>query len=99
MSNRKKAVYTTATPRLFAKFFMQENFEKISSKLDLYEKCHGYKDSVSVEFYAHSDNGPATLITNDNVGFEKVVNYNFSDYQNNKYDSTRILLVTVEVIS
>lgn len=43
--------YTTKTPRLFAKYFCEQDSRKLAKDLELFEKCHGEAASVEVIFF------------------------------------------------
>ena len=86
--------YTTKTPKLFAKFFCEENPNAIENVLHTFEKFHGESSTVEVIFFI--TNGPTSrMATPKDITYGNVLGYNFSDYATNKYDSRRQLLVRV----
>ncbi len=95
MSKNTEAVYTTATPQLYSKFFSEENPQRIREELERFEKCHGFNPSIKVEFFKQDSNGISHLITDDNASYGGVIKYNFSDEASSKSATRRLLLVTV----
>ena len=86
--------YTTKTPRLFAKYFCEQESRKLAKDLELFEKCHGEAASVEVIFFI--ENGLINrMATPSDTTYGNVLGYNFSDYAVNKYNTKRQLLVRV----
>lgn len=88
------SVYTTKYPHLYAKFCSEVNLSEVNKALWLHEKCHGKVASVEVIFFI--ENGRTNRIaTPSDTTYGNVLGYNFSDYADNKHDTSRLLLVRV----
>lgn len=86
--------YTTKNPKLFAKFFLEENSEKIQKALNVFEKTHGDSETVDVVFVFDDGHSQRPATKNDST-YGKVLHYNYSDYAPSKYGFQRQLLIKV----
>ena len=87
--------FKTSTPRLFARFFLEVNFEEVKRKIELHESCHGDADDIDVIFFKHNGKKTATIITEDTNALQGIVHFNVSDSHTSKGVMQRQLLVEV----
>lgn len=89
--------YTTKTPQLFSKFFLEENFEKIQETLSAFEMAHGSTKTIEVIFIFDDGKSQMSAQKSDST-YGKVLHYNFSDYALNKFYFQRELLIRVSPV-
>lgn len=90
----KRTLYKTKTPRAFAQFFSEENYEKILKEQEKFENCHGKLPDIEVIFFSEIPGKCAEEFKTD-TRYAGVKSYNFSDMAMHKEHVQRQLLVTV----
>lgn len=89
--------YTTKTPKLFAKFFMEEDPENLQKALTLFEKAHGSAQTIDVIFVFDDGQSQRTATKDDSI-YGSVLHYNFADFAPYKSWSKRELLIRVSPV-
>ena len=89
--------YTTKTPKLFSKFFLEENFGKIEETLSAFETAHGSTQTIDVLFVFDDGKSQRPAKKSDST-YGKVLHYNFADHAHNKYSFQRELLIRVSPV-
>lgn len=88
--------YSTKTPILFARFFLEAPMETIVEKLSLYESCHGKSDEIDVIFFKKNPGKCPTEIKNDTSYYRGALNFQFADSIVTAGVIKRQLLVTLK---
>ena len=71
--------YSTETPKLFARFFSEVNYDALKEKVTLFESCHGQSEEINVLFFKEIPGECAKIIREDTSEFYGVSNYSLSD--------------------